>query len=64
MSIGLIKSANCRIAAQQSLLSNFHRMKVELETAKEKMEKCIEQKTQVKKEILTKIAVEEKKCML
>ncbi|XP_025205735.1 LOW QUALITY PROTEIN: early endosome antigen 1-like [Melanaphis sacchari] len=59
--IDLIKSANCRVAAQQKLLSDFHRMKGQLETAKQKLKINIEQKMQCNKEIFAKIADEEKK---
>lgn len=62
--ISLINSANSRVAAQQNLLSDFHRMKVELETANEKLEKSIEQQKQRRKDILAKTADKENKCML
>ncbi|XP_029345787.1 centrosomal protein of 83 kDa-like [Acyrthosiphon pisum] len=44
--ISLINNANSQVAAQQNLLSDFHRMKVELETANEKLGKSIEQQIQ------------------
>jgi len=59
--ISLINNANSRVAAQQNLLSDFHRMKVELETANEKLEKSIEQQIQRRKDILEKTADKEKK---
>jgi len=62
--ISLINNANSRVAAQQNLLSDFHRMKVELETANEKLEKSIEQQIQRRKDILEKTADKEKKCTL
>jgi len=62
--ISLINNANSRVAAQQNLLSDFHRMKQELETANEKLEKSIEQQIQRRKDILAKTVDKEKKCTL
>lgn len=59
--ISLINSANSRVAAQQNLLNDFHRMKVELETANEKLEKSTDQQIQLRKDILAKTADKEKK---
>ncbi|CAH1737113.1 unnamed protein product [Aphis gossypii] len=59
--VDLIKSANCRVTAQKKLLSDFHRMKVELETAKQNLKKSTEQQMQRYKEMFTKTADEEKK---
>jgi len=62
--IGMINIANSRVAAQQNLLSDFHRMKEELDTANEKLEKSIKQQIQRQKDILAKTAEKEKKCTL
>lgn len=62
--ISLINNVNSRVAAQQNLLGDFHRMKVELETANEKLEKSIEQQIQRRKDILEKTEDKEKKCTL
>jgi len=62
--IGLINIANNRVAAQQNLLNDFRRMKEELETANEKLEKSIKQQIQRQKDILAKTADKEKKCTL
>lgn len=62
--IGLINIANSRVAAQQNLLSDFHRMKEELETANEKLEKNVKQQIQRQKDILAKTVEKEKKCTL
>lgn len=59
--ISLINSANSRVAAQLNLLNDFHRMKVELETANKKLEKSTDQQIQCRKDILAKTADKEKK---
>lgn len=60
----LIKNANCRVTAQQKLLNDFHRMKVELGTVKQKLKMSNEQQMQNYKDNFAKTADEEKKCML
>jgi len=62
--IGLINIANSRVAAQHTLLSDFRRMKEELKTANEQLEKNIQQQIQRQKDILTKTTEKEKKCTL
>ncbi|KAL4090962.1 hypothetical protein QTP88_025714 [Uroleucon formosanum] len=62
--ISLINSANSRVAAQLNLLNDFHRMKVELETAKKKLEKSTDQQIQCRKDILAKTADKEKKVRI
>lgn len=62
--INLINIANGRVKAQQTLLNDFHRMKEELGTANEKLEKNIEQQKQRHKDILAKTADKEKKRAL
>lgn len=60
--INEINNVIFRVKTQQSFLSQFHKMKMELKTTNEQLETCINQGKQRCTEITTKIAVESKKC--
>lgn len=57
-----IKNATCRVEAQHSLLGEFHRMKLELESAKEQVETYINQGKRRSTEISTKTSAETNNC--
>lgn len=61
--INEINNVACRVETQHRLLNEFHRMKLELKTTKERVEECIEQRKQLYTEIHTKTTIESKKCI-
>jgi len=58
--INEIHNVACQVDCQHDLLSKFHKIKLELDKAKEQIETCINQKKQRYTEITTKITVETK----
>ncbi|KAE9542832.1 hypothetical protein AGLY_002743 [Aphis glycines] len=59
--INEINNVACRVETQHRLLNEFHRMKLELKTTKERVEECIEQRKQLYTEMHTKTTIESKK---
>lgn len=57
-----INNLSCRVETQHILLGDFHRMKSELNAAKEQFETYINQGKHRSTEISTKITIETKKC--
>jgi len=51
-----------RVETQHKILNEFHRMKLELETTSESVDKCITQGKQRYTEIQTRTTIESKKC--
>jgi len=60
--INEINNIASRVETQQRLLNEFHRMKLELEKTKERVEECIKQGKERYTKIHTKTTIESKKC--
>lgn len=58
-----IKNVNDRVNTQHRLLSEYHKNKMKLKTANERVEACINQGKQRYAETVTNTALETKKCM-
>jgi len=60
--INEINNVASRVETQHRLLNEFHRMKLELEITKVRVEECINQGKQHYSEFHTKTTIESKKC--